>query len=98
MVVPYVLSKEAVEDIEDIFEFGEHKFVNVQAITYLMGLSELFEKLSLNLDMGRKRSEIKTGLLSISYHSHIVFYRKLESRIRIVRVLYGGRDLLKVFD
>ena len=98
MAQTYVLSLEAADDIDDIFEFGEYKFGNEQAVTYLIGLAELFEKLARNPDIGRKRDEIKKGLRSISYHSHLIFYRKLENKIRIVRILYGGRDLLKIFD
>lgn len=91
----YVLAEEAENDIEEIFDFGENKFGNAQAITYLIGLEEHFEALAKNPDIGKKRNEIKKELLSLPYVSHIIFYRILENHIRIVRVLYGGRDLVK---
>jgi len=98
MINKYVLSQEAVTDINDIFEFGEHKFGNAQAIKYLIGLEQHFEKLSKNPDIGRTRDEIKVGLFSLSYISHIIFYRKLKDKVRIVRVLYGGRDLIRFLE
>lgn len=94
----YVLSEEAENDIEEIFDFGEYKFGNALAITYLMGLKEHFEALAKNPDIGKKRNDIKKGLLSLPYVSHIIFYRILKSHIRIVRVLYGGRDLVKFLE
>ena|SRR5690554_3753473 len=94
-MLKYVLSEEAEKDIEEIFDFGEDKFGNAQAITYLIGLEEHFEALTKNPDIGKKRNEIKKGLLSLPYISRIIFYRILGNHIRIVRVLYGGRDLIK---
>lgn len=98
MTYIYVLSEEAAVDIDDIFEFGEYKFGNVQAIKYLIGLEEHFEKLRDNPDIGRERNDIKKGLYSLPYISHIIFYRKLEEKLRIVRILYGGRDLIKFLE
>ena len=98
MTTTYVLSEEAAADIDKIFEFGEYKFGNAQAINYLIGLEEHFEKLSDNPDIGRKRSDIKNGLLSMSYISHSIFYHKLKGKLRIVRILYGGRDLIRFLD
>ena len=46
MIKGYVLSEEAASDIDEIFEFGEYKFGNAQAINYLIGLEEHFEKLA----------------------------------------------------
>lgn len=91
----YTLSREAENDIEEIFDFGEYKFGHEQAIKYLIGLQEHFELLAKNPKIGKQRSEIKKGLFSLPYVSHIIFYRVLEKNIKIVRVLYGGRDLIK---
>lgn len=89
----YVLSKETENDIDEIFDFGEYKFGYAQAISYLIGLEEHFEALATNPQIGKVRNEIKNGLYSLPYVSHIIFYRILGNHIRIVRVLYGGRDL-----
>jgi len=98
MTCTYVFSEEAAADIDDIFEFGEYKFGNAQAINYLIGLEEHFEKLKDNPDIGRERNEIKKGLYSLTYMSHIIFYRKLKNKLIIVRVLYGGRDLIRFLE
>ena len=98
MKYPYVLSEKTKADIDEIYEFGEGKFGQDQAIKYLIGLEEQFEKLSANYRIGRTRNDIKKGLYSLPYISHIIFYRILKDRLRIVRVLYGGRDLIRFLD
>ena len=98
MMLIYVLSEEAVNDIEEIFEFGDYKFGNTLAIDYLLGLQEYFDSISKNPNIGRERKDLKVGLYSLPYVSHIIFYRIFKDKIRIVRILYGGRDLIKFLD
>lgn len=98
MKYAYVLSEEAVVDIDHIFEFGVHKFGNAQALKYLLELEKHLEQLSSNSDMDRERKEIKKGLYSLPFVSHIIFYRKLKGKLRMVRILYGGRDLIRFLD
>lgn len=91
----YILSQQSQEDIETIYEFGLHQFGTSQALDYLIELRDHFELLATNPEIGKRRNEIKHGLYSLPYASHIIFYRILENQIRIVRVLHGSRDLRK---
>tara|TARA_B100001146_G_C16141027_1_gene416740 strand:- start:803 stop:1099 length:297 start_codon:yes stop_codon:yes gene_type:complete len=93
--IGYVLSQEADNDIENIFEYGEYRFGTARAIEYLIGLKVHFMAIGNNPDIGKSRNEIKEGLFSIPYISHVIFYRKFKGYVRIVRVLHGGRDLVK---
>ncbi len=88
----YILSQKSHEDIDDIYDFGVDKFGEDQALEYLMGLRTHFLFLLKNPQIGKKRDEIKEGLFSFPYVSHIVFYRVFDDYIRIVRVLHGSRD------
>jgi toxin ParE1/3/4 len=93
----YVLSQEADNDLEDIFEYTYSEFGLIQAFAYLSNIEELFLKLVQNPEMGRVRNELKNGLYSFPIGKHIVFYRIVIDHIRIVRVLFGGRDLPRLF-
>jgi toxin ParE1/3/4 len=93
---PYELSQEADNDLEEIFDYTQVQFGSEQAIKYLLGFESLFENLCIHPETGRTRDEIRKGLRSISHISHVVFYRILKDRIRIVRVLHSGRDLQKL--
>lgn len=93
----YALSKEADLDLDAIFEYTYAEFGMNQAIKYLSDIEELFFKIALSPKIGKTRNELKTGLYSFPIGEHIVFYRILANNIRIVRVLYSGKDLPKHF-
>tara|TARA_Y100000815_G_C13079018_1_gene401193 strand:- start:221 stop:514 length:294 start_codon:yes stop_codon:yes gene_type:complete len=91
----YILSKKTQEDIDAIYDFGVHKFGGDHALNYLIELRAHFELLLSNPEIGKQRGEIKDGLYSLPYASHIIFYRILKNQLKIVRVLHGSRDLRK---
>ena len=89
----YVLAEAAKNDLQEIYGFGIYEFGHSQAKRYLEGLRDYFEALTKNPDIGKQRDEIKVGLYCLPYVSHIIFYRILTDRIRIVRVLHGRSDI-----
>jgi len=91
----YELSPEADTDIEEIFDYTEREFGLEQAVAYVSGFDDVFVQLIHNPELGKERKEIRKGLRSLLKGKHIVFYRILEDRIRIVRILHGNRDLQK---
>ncbi len=94
----YELSAEADGDLEEIFDYTEHEFGMDQAVKYVSAFGDVFEQLLENPQIGRERKEIRNGLRSTIKDKHVVFYRILKDRVRIVRVLHGSRDLPKSFS
>jgi len=82
-------------DLVDIHAYTTFKFGQAQADDYLLGMEVLFLSLTSNPMQGRERNEIKMGLRGIPYVAHVVFYRILPDRVRIVRVIHASRDLPK---
>lgn len=93
----YILSQEADFDLEEIFEYSYVEFGLNQAIKYLGEIDDVFINIVNTPEIGRTRNELKKGLYSMPIGMHIIFYRILTDHIRIVRVLYGGRDLPRNF-
>ena len=93
----YELSPEAEQDLSNIFDYTETEFGLNQAVTYLNDLDHCFVSLMENPGIGRERLEIRPELFSFVSGSHVVFYRILSNRIRIVRVLHESRDLPRHF-
>jgi toxin ParE1/3/4 len=89
----YELSPESDNDLDGIFDYTEREFGIDKAVQYVSGFDDVFEQLVKNPKTGRERNEIRSGLRSIIKESHVVFYRILKDRIRIVRILHGSRDL-----
>ncbi len=93
----YKLSVAADNDLSEIFDYTGENFGDYQAVKYITGFDVTFENLCKNPMSGRGRNEIKKDLRSISYESHIVFYRIHEDHILIVRILHASRDIIKFF-
>lgn len=89
----YELSLAAESDLEEIYDYTCDRFGVDQALVYLGGLDELFASICAQPQLGRSRDEVRDGVRSISYVSHVVFYRVMIGRIRIVRVLHASRDI-----
>ena len=94
----FILSQETQKDIEAIYSYGSQIFGENKALNYLIELRSYFQLLSDNPHLGKERNEIKEGLYSFPYESHIIFYRILKTHLRIVRVLHGSRDLRKFIE
>jgi toxin ParE1/3/4 len=93
----YELSQNADQDIDEIFNYTHAEYGFDQAVNYLKELEEVFIQLQKNPQLGKKREKVKKGLRSIPKGEHIIFYRVMSDRIRIVRVLHGSRDVPKHF-
>ena len=94
----YVLSGDADEDLQDIYDYTERTWGERQAEGYIFALYGTFDLLASNPEAGRSRSDIREGLRSFPHRSHLVFYMRWEDEIAIVRVLNGARDYERLFD
>ncbi|MCG8309832.1 MAG: type II toxin-antitoxin system RelE/ParE family toxin, partial [Cytophagales bacterium] len=97
-ITTYELSQEADRDLDEIFDYTEAEFGFDRAVAYITQFDVIFEKLLDNPKLGKGRDDIKPGLRSFPKAEHIVFYRILKDRLRIVRVLHGSRDLPRFFQ
>lgn len=97
MVFLYELSQDADDDLVRIYDYTSEQFGNEQAIKYLTGLEDIFQNLCKNPLSGRNRNEIAEGIRSISFVSHVVFYKLKEEKLLIVRVLHASRDVTRYF-
>ncbi|MEE8058696.1 MAG: type II toxin-antitoxin system RelE/ParE family toxin [Pseudomonadales bacterium] len=94
----YELSSEADKDLDSIFDYTEAEQGLEQAVHYVGQFETAFARLIKHPELGRERPEIRAELRSLMQVSHVIFYRLLPDRIRIVRLLHGSRDLPKFFE
>ncbi|MCH8157981.1 MAG: type II toxin-antitoxin system RelE/ParE family toxin, partial [Nitrospinae bacterium] len=88
MTLFYELSAAADSDLDEIFDYTAHEFGMDQAVKYVSDFDEVFERLSQNPQSGLDRKEIRSGLRSFIKDKHVVFYRILKDRVRVVRILH----------
>jgi toxin ParE1/3/4 len=89
----YEIAEPAQEDVDSIFEYSVKSFGLAQTQIYMMQMAETIRFISENQKVGKARSEIKVGLYSMVFNSHLIFYRILGTKIKVIRVLHGSRDL-----
>lgn len=86
----YTLSKRSHQDIQEIAEYSLSEFGETQTKTYMAGLKEKIALLSEQTDLGRDFTHTRSQRVykSYRYQSHVIYYRKREHDIFIVRILH----------
>jgi toxin ParE1/3/4 len=88
----YVLSHRALADIEEIWDYTERRWDADQAERYSRVLKEGIEQVVRDSRRGRPCDHIRPGYRKYPIGSHVLFFRVLEERIEIVRILHQRMD------
>ncbi len=90
----YKLTNEAVNDLNQIWEYTTQKQSERQADNYYNLLIESCQNIADNPNLGKNYDGIKPELLGFKTNRHIIFYRKSSSEyIEITRILHERMDL-----
>jgi toxin ParE1/3/4 len=90
------ISSEAENDLLDTWLYiAEDQPVN--ADRYLDKLQEKVQKLAEFPDLGRDRPELAKGLRSFPVDRYNLYYAVTETKLVLVRVLPGDRDIIAIF-
>ncbi len=88
MTTNYKLTPEADQDLMDIWHYGFKQWGLKQANTYLLELEDCFEQLFELPSLGVKCDEIAVGFRSYAKASHVIYYRKSNNTIEVIRILH----------
>jgi plasmid stabilization system protein ParE len=93
---PYVLSPEALQDLQDIWDFIASD--NVVAADKLEDeFFEAFEILAKRPRLGHVRSDLtQRGVRFWPVGQYLIVYRSLPAPLQVVAVLHGARDVTEV--
>ena len=86
------LSPRAKRDIDEIWDFSDNRWGTKRANRYVGDIRKKMERVAKNPGLGRTCDDIHPGYLMISSGSHMIFYRRAGSGIRILRVLHQSMD------
>jgi toxin ParE1/3/4 len=90
----YILTNEAVKDLEEIWIYTYQKWSIEQADRYYNLIIDEIEFLSSNPFSGRSMDYIKEGYKVSKVKSHLVFYKIITNEaIEIIRVLHQRMDV-----
>jgi toxin ParE1/3/4 len=91
-------SPEALYDLNDIWDHYANVAGPPTADQLLRDINGVVAILEEHPFAGRVRDEIRSGLHSFATSPHVIFYRVVDDRPEIVRVLDGRRDLDEIFS
>ena len=89
----FVLSRDADADLQDIYTYSEDTWGAPQAVNYLAGLFDLFERICRHPFIGRTRPDLGGAIRSLPHGPHVVFYMPWQGGIAILRVLHASMDV-----
>ena len=91
----YKLSNLAVEDFSAIYEYTLLNFGVLQADADTAHLESTFDLLSNSPLMGYDCPDVASGLRRIDHNRHVIFYRRYEHHILIIRILHQQMEQMK---
>ncbi|WP_008313234.1 type II toxin-antitoxin system RelE/ParE family toxin [Leptolyngbya sp. PCC 6406] len=93
----FYLTQPAIQDIEAIADYISGQTGLQQAERFLSKLDAKFARITQFPNLGRPRDEILPELRSLALESYLILYIATESRVDILRVVSGYRDLTSLF-
>ncbi len=86
------LKPKAYDDLTNIYQYSLKEFGQTKATAYIKSLDEAFNKLADNSNLGTDYSDIRPKLLAYLATSHIVFFKRSEQGITVLRVPHQSMD------
>ncbi len=89
-----ILRQEAIEDLNNIWEYTFEKWSETQADKYYAMLKLSCLEIGKNPEIGKVYPEINNTLLGLHSGRHIIFYHFIDkNEIEIIRILHGRMDI-----
>ncbi|MFP9115272.1 type II toxin-antitoxin system RelE/ParE family toxin [Flavobacterium sp. RHBU_3] len=90
----YRISEKAFLDLENIWQYTNHKWSKEQADRYYSLMIAEIEYISHHPDSGRDMHHIKAGYKVTKVKSHLIFYREgHDGLMEIIRILHEMMDI-----
>lgn len=92
MIGRYLLSPRAQADLTEIWDYTARRWGLAQAETYLRQLRQDIETVAAQPSIGRPCPELRAGYVRYPSGSHVLFYRRIDDGIDVVRILHERMD------
>ena len=90
----YIISKKALEDINNIWIYTAENWSVVQADRYYNLIIDEIEYIVDNLDMSRDFGKIRKSYRYSKVKSHLIFFKKYKTNeIEVIRILHERMDI-----
>jgi len=92
--LPYVFSKKAVIDLEEIWLYTSNHWSVAQADRYYLLIIDEVNFICKNILSGKSIDETRKGYRASKVKSHLIFYRVVNNTVEIIRILHERMDLV----
>jgi len=90
----YRLTNQAVEDLNEIWNYTFDEWSEEQADKYYEILIRFCQQIARHPEAGKNYDGISPDLFGLKANRHIIFYRKIETDlVEIIRILHEQMDL-----
>lgn len=96
--LPYVISKKAISDLEEIWLYTVDKWSIEQANRYYNLIFDEIDFICKNPRTGRPMESVRKNYRSAKVKSHLIFYRVENGIVQIVRILHERMDIENRLD
>ncbi len=91
--LPYVISNKALADIDEIWSYTAETWSLEQANRYYILIFDEINYICTDPESGRSMHEIREGYRVVKVKSHYIFYRQVDHKIEIIRILHERMDV-----
>ncbi|HLK28905.1 MAG TPA: type II toxin-antitoxin system RelE/ParE family toxin [Puia sp.] len=91
--LPYVISKKAISDLEDIWLYTADKWSIEQADRYYNLIFDEISFICKNPKTGKEMEHVRKSYRAAKVKSHLIFYKIENNTIMIVRILHERMDI-----
>lgn len=92
-ILPFVISKKAVCDLEEIWLYTVEKWSVEQADRYYNLIFDEINFICTNINAGKSMEHVRKGYRTSKVKSHLIFYRVLNDTIEVIRILHERMDI-----
>ncbi len=95
----YLISKEAVNDINNIWIYTAENWSTEQADRYYNLILDEIEHITENFEMASTFENVRKGYRYSKVKSHLIFFKKTkDNKIEVIRVLHAKMDIENRLD
>ena len=90
---PYVISKKAISDLEEIWLYTVEKWSVDQADRYYNLIFDEIYFICKDINSGKSMEHVRKGYRASKVKSHLIFYRVQNNIVEVIRILHERMDI-----
>lgn len=91
--LPFVISKKAISDLEDIWFYTVEKWSVLQADRYYNLIFNEINYICKHSTAGKSMEYVRKGYRASKVNFHLIFYRVINDTIEVIRILHERMDI-----